>query len=279
MATTHCTTHLTPTRILDAPLILTAGGMSTPAPLGAAILSLAEGKRPPLLTGLPGYRPTVVRLHWQDMTTPTLSRDDWEWLAAKLAPLKRLHVHCQAGHGRTGTTLAILATLWGAVPEGQCPVTWVRTMYCPQAVETKGQLDYVARITGRTVTAEPAMPAYTPPPTVGGTSAWTGQGRSSTRTERDLWADPYASRDYFQTGVDDPPAPRRRANDDSLGARRERFSRYLPDLTGPATEHPIPIPADKRPAGDPPKARFAVQYPKVDGATSEAPPETPKEGK
>ena len=295
MANGTCS-HATPIRIIDSPLSLTAGSMTTPAPLGAAVLSLAEGKRTPLLTGLPGYRPILMRLTWADMGVPVLTRDDWDWLAQRLTslPTKRLHVHCQAGHGRTGTALAILCSLWGAVPEGQCPVTWVRTLYCPSAVETQTQLDYVARITGRTVTAAPSVPAYSP----SGGGAWTGQSQGH-GIKRDLWEDPYAKSDYFGSGVDTPPrdyrpedryraggdTPRRARGtrfDDSVGARRERFQRYLPtDLPKPdrpATETTTTPRADR--PGESPTVRITARYPTFDGpaqggdgTATEAPPE------
>lgn len=177
----YCPSHARPVRIIAEPLALSAGSLDTPAPLGAAILRLHDSKRRPLLTGLPGYRPAIIRLDWPDMAVPALDADDWQWLADRLAalPAKRLHVHCMAGHGRTGTALAILCHMWGAIPEGDCPVTWLRERYCPKAVETSGQLAYVALITGRTVTAAPSAPAYTPPP----------PGK---------YVDHYSSADYFE---------------------------------------------------------------------------------
>jgi protein-tyrosine phosphatase len=68
-------------------------------------------------------------------------------------------VHCWAGHGRTGTALAILAVLLGAAPPGD-PVAWLRSVYCREAVETDGQLRYVGEITGRPVAAPPTIGGY-----------------------------------------------------------------------------------------------------------------------
>jgi len=154
---TRCPGHTRaiPVGVTAAGFILTAGGANTPAPLGAPVLALAQSARKLTVTGLPGYRPVVIRLDWPDMSVPAMTGDDWTWLAGRLArlPDKRLHVHCQMGHGRTGTALAILASVWGMVPDGACPVTWVRDRYCPSAVETTPQIAYVADVTGRTVTA------------------------------------------------------------------------------------------------------------------------------
>jgi len=81
---------------------------------------------------------------------------DWEALANDLLALKKpVFVACLGGHGRTGTALAILLDLWGAIPSDEDPVRFVRTAYCPEAVETQGQYEYVAKMTGRTLTYEP----------------------------------------------------------------------------------------------------------------------------
>lgn len=256
---THCTGHALAKRLTDTPVILTAGGASTPPPLGAAILALATPAKP-IVTGLPGWRPTIVRLNWQDMTVPALSTDDWHWLADRLARMPRLHVHCQAGHGRTGTALAILCTLWNVVPEDVCPVTWIRDRYCPEAVETDAQLAYVARVTGRKVTATCAKP---PMPPSGGTRAtnWRDDSRL---------LDPYASSNYYGEYSPAPPrVPRTPAP--------TKPSRYFP---GNAADAPLPtepgtlrklppeddaIPKPKaRPADEEAKRpRYPVKYPPI----------------
>jgi hypothetical protein len=53
------------------------------------------------------------------------------------------------GHGRTGTTLAILAHLSGACGTAD-PVQWVRETYCQDAVETRSQIDYLVHEIGLT---------------------------------------------------------------------------------------------------------------------------------
>lgn len=156
-----CVRHAAPITVHRDPdgFALTAGAFETPEPLGSPVLSLDPSKRDRVLTGLPGFKPTRIKLTWADMTVPHYTRDDWEWLAGRLRKLPRLHVHCRAGHGRTGTALAILATLWDMVPRDTDPVAWIRERYCPNAVETAAQIAYVARITGRTVTAAPSLGA------------------------------------------------------------------------------------------------------------------------
>jgi rhodanese/phosphatase family protein len=57
---------------------------------------------------------------------------------------ERVEVGCLGGHGRTGTALACLAILTGHPPADA--VAWVRTTYCPKAVETADQETFVATL-------------------------------------------------------------------------------------------------------------------------------------
>ena len=101
---------------------------------------------------------TIVRLDWPDMGTPAVGLHFWEGFLkdildiaeSRTEPLDLL-VMCMGGHGRTGTAVAIIASMLGVVPEGADPVEWVRAKYCDEAVETDEQLDYVELITGRQV--------------------------------------------------------------------------------------------------------------------------------
>jgi hypothetical protein len=54
---------------------------------------------------------------------------------------KRVELGCAGGHGRTGTALACLAVLCGHPADDA--VTWVRAAYCPHAVETPDQEEFV----------------------------------------------------------------------------------------------------------------------------------------
>lgn len=82
---------------------------------------------------------------WPDFGLPA----DGDAFASSLAHLlqlardgTRVEVGCLGGHGRTGTALACLAVLAGCAPTRA--VAWVRTHYCPRAVETPDQESFVA---------------------------------------------------------------------------------------------------------------------------------------
>jgi protein-tyrosine phosphatase len=63
----------------------------------------------------------------------------------RAAPDGAYHIGCKAGLGRTGTAMACLALMAGAV-EGD-PVAWLRAAYHPDAIETPAQEEFVRRFT------------------------------------------------------------------------------------------------------------------------------------
>lgn len=104
----------------------------------------------------PQITPEVIVFDWPDGGVSVAGKSFWHALNEYLRDVKGgIFVHCQGGHGRTGTALAILAVLNGAVPEDTDPVEWVRAQYCSCAVETQAQINYIEKITGRTVKAVP----------------------------------------------------------------------------------------------------------------------------
>jgi len=102
----------------------------------------------------------TLSIRWTNGSVPHLGRYFWDCLMSDIEKLaeKRgeldLLVICEGGHGRTGTALAILCSLWGLIPKKTDPVEWVRRHYCERAVETERQLDYIEEITQRKVKAE-----------------------------------------------------------------------------------------------------------------------------
>jgi protein-tyrosine phosphatase len=65
--------------------------------------------------------------------------------AMRAAPNDAYHIGCKAGIGRTGTVMACLAIMAGAV-EGD-PVAWLRTAYFQGAIETPAQEAFVRGFT------------------------------------------------------------------------------------------------------------------------------------
>lgn len=87
----------------------------------------------------PGWAHRMVE--WPDFGLP---RDEGTLMSALEEALNRarsgeeVEIACLGGHGRTGTALGVLAVLAG-LPKEQDPVTWVKTNYCIDAVETPEQ--------------------------------------------------------------------------------------------------------------------------------------------
>lgn len=83
-------------------------------------------------------------LDWPDFGRPADSLAVQESLASLLRRARageRVELGCLGGHGRTGTALALLAVLTGHPADDA--VGWVRSHYCPKAVETPEQEAYV----------------------------------------------------------------------------------------------------------------------------------------
>lgn len=57
-----------------------------------------------------------------------------------------VEVGCLGGHGRTGTTLAIMTALATSLDHEEC-IQRVRELYCPAAIETKMQERYIEIVT------------------------------------------------------------------------------------------------------------------------------------
>jgi len=91
----------------------------------------------------PDERPVVLRLHWEDMTAPSVGLDFWRRLW-ELLPEGVIVVACEGGHGRTGTALASLLVAAGMDPDAA--IDYVRTTHCAEAIETPEQVEYVRRL-------------------------------------------------------------------------------------------------------------------------------------
>lgn len=95
-----------------------------------------------------------LHVNWPDFNSVCLGRDWWAEFNQALGKLEGdVVMYCMGGHGRTGTTMSILACLNGWAPRDQCPVDWLRKHYCKEVVESAEQIDYIEEITGRKVWA------------------------------------------------------------------------------------------------------------------------------
>ena len=92
----------------------------------------------------PGPWPWPHRwVRWRDFRLPDSTEDAAAALreAWARAGEQRVEIACGGGIGRTGTALALLATMSGVAPEDA--VTWVRAHYHRRAVETRRQRHWV----------------------------------------------------------------------------------------------------------------------------------------
>lgn len=82
-------------------------------------------------------------VRWRDFRLPDSTEDAVAALreAHARASSERVEIACGGGVGRTGTALALLATLSGVAPAAA--VAWVRAHYHPRAVETRRQRRWV----------------------------------------------------------------------------------------------------------------------------------------
>ena len=84
----------------------------------------------------------TIRLPIEDFNVPDDIEDVDNAIMATLEALldgKRVYVGCMGGWGRTGLFLALLAKVAG----NKDPVSYVRRLYTPRAVETDEQMAYV----------------------------------------------------------------------------------------------------------------------------------------
>lgn len=85
-------------------------------------------------------------LDWPDFGVPadrTIVLSNLGSLLDRARQGQSVEIGCLGGHGRTGTALALLAVLAGHPSDDA--VAWVRTHYCPKAVETGEQQAYVTQ--------------------------------------------------------------------------------------------------------------------------------------
>ena len=100
------------------------------------------------------YAKKILSLPIKDYEAPDVPPEFWYDLWSDLLieatihekPLKIL-VACVGGHGRTGTVLSCLAHA-AEVPVGVDELVWLRDVYCPYAVESEEQIEYLKDVVG-----------------------------------------------------------------------------------------------------------------------------------
>lgn len=111
----------------------------------------------------------AVMLPWQDYGLPRVSfkfadyaiKEAFSWAQAGAI----VEVGCIGAHGRTGTVLACMAVLADPKMTATEAVTYVRTVYCHHAIETREQEWFVARFRAELLGEdEPERPVYKPAP-------------------------------------------------------------------------------------------------------------------
>lgn len=131
-------------------------------PTGIVMNKQAQLVFPVELLDIPN--PPIIDIDWEDFSVPSLDHKWWVLLneSIKKLPKGNMLVHCIGGHGRTGTALAILAGLNGYYKKKSDPVATVRERYCPDAVESSEQIEYIETILDIPIYSEAAwgMGAY-----------------------------------------------------------------------------------------------------------------------
>lgn len=94
------------------------------------------------------WNPPWAHLHvaWPDFDVPadeSALRTALEDLLDRARAGQQVELGCLGGHGRTGTALACAAVLTGIARDEA--VSWVRSCYCENAVETREQAEFVSR--------------------------------------------------------------------------------------------------------------------------------------
>lgn len=163
---------------------------SDTAPL-ALVIALAKSPEVGQVSGVVGMDITPlaqqhITLSCQDGSFPVLNRQVWTSLSQHVEALTEngghVFIHCFAGHGRTGMAAAILASLGKWTKKD--PVAWLRSVYCPLAVETEDQIWYVETILQRTIEALPSK-QYSVPAVSGIDTGRNGFSKAETA----LWHD------------------------------------------------------------------------------------------
>ena len=149
----NCHEGMIPLFEIGATRIWAGGSMRGGYPIGL-LINLSSNKplvevRGDVIEGekLSSYTNPLINIDWEDFGVPNLPKAFWHSLIEVIrANPGDASVMCAGGHGRTGTAIAILGSLSGAIKGDH--VKWVRKNYCEKAVESIKQIHYINTITG-----------------------------------------------------------------------------------------------------------------------------------
>jgi protein-tyrosine phosphatase len=123
------------------------GGSAFHPPTGADVYVAHErgGERHDVYPWDEGPRPVDIVYYVGDGRAPgkpEVFKKLVKYLAQKLDEGAKVAIGCSAGHGRTGTTIAAVYKEVTGDPDA---IKWVRANYCPKAVESKEQVDFLVK--------------------------------------------------------------------------------------------------------------------------------------
>lgn len=120
---------------------------------GDAVFNLTGVPNVPQLSAIPELAPHVDALYkeiviaWPDFGLPRVKPSFWQAMHdyAREQNWHKVCIHCEGGHGRTGTAMAsvMIACLKWDVPKA---VNHIRKKYCDKVVETHDQCDYLCML-------------------------------------------------------------------------------------------------------------------------------------
>ena len=109
-----------------------------------------------------------------------------DWLIAKLLEGKKIHIGCIGGHGRTGIVVSAIVCKSMQIEDA---ITWTRNNYCPKAVETLEQVDFLNKYFEITKVKGSKEPYIEPRFDSGRRFSW--EDSVSTTNQPSLYSSPY----------------------------------------------------------------------------------------
>lgn len=145
----RCYNSHPPLKLPGTDLVIYGGSCSTPAVSDADIYVGLDSSVNLKGILLPWSTQKLVYFNIRDMDAPEdpeAFKRLIDWIKEQVVAGKKVHVGCIGGHGRTGTVLAALVSLFGE-PDA---IAYVRKHYCQKAVESGTQVKFLGKHFGIT---------------------------------------------------------------------------------------------------------------------------------